>query len=150
MTTSGPETPASPTLGERLDFVLGFLRRRYLIVTVCLLLSLALGALYLFTAPPTYTASATMMIETRKGVLQDYLVGNTPPDPAWVESQIGVLKSVNVAAYVVKQLRLAEDSKFIHPQPSLVDKLLARLGWGDSEPNSDAERAERALGALCV
>jgi len=148
MTTSGPETPASPTLGERLDFVLGFLRRRYLIVTVCLLLSLALGALYLYTAPPTYTASATMMIETRKGVLQDYLVGNTPPDPAWVESQIGVLKSVNVAAYVVKQLRLAEDSKFIHPQPSLVDKLLARLGWGDSEPNSDAERTERALGAV--
>src|SRR6266436_9402397 len=114
MSTSAPETPASPTLGERLEFALGFLRRRYLVVSIPLLLSLALGGLYLFTAPPIFTASATMMIETRKGVLQDYLV-NTPPDPAWVESQIGVLKSVNVAAYVVKQLRLAEDHQLIHP-----------------------------------
>src|SRR6266436_8927425 len=121
MSASGFETPASPTLGERLDFVFGFLRRRYLIVTIPLLMSLALGALYLFTAPPTFTATSTMMIETRKGVISDYLVGNTPPDPAWVESQIGVLKSVNVAAYVVKQLRLADDPKFIHPDPTLFD-----------------------------
>jgi succinoglycan biosynthesis transport protein ExoP len=147
MSTSVPETPASPTVGERIEFVLGFLRRRYLVVSIPLLLSLALGGLYLFTAPPTFTASATMMIETRKGVLQDYL-GNMPPDPAWVESQIGVLKSVNVAAYVVKQLRLAEDPQFVSPKPTLFDKLLARLGLSDSEATTDAERAERAVGLV--
>ena len=33
---------------------------------------------------------------------------------AWIESQIGVMRSQNVAAYVVKQLRLAEDPEFVH------------------------------------
>ena len=67
ISASGPELPASATLGERIDFVLGFLRRRYLIILASLLLSLSLGALYLFTTPPTYTASATILIEPRKG-----------------------------------------------------------------------------------
>ena len=63
---------------------------------------------------PTYTGSATMIIETRKGssALPDTF-GGMPPDSAWIETQIGVLKSLNVLAYVVKQLRLADDPQFI-------------------------------------
>ena len=67
ISASAPEGPASPTLGQRIDFVLGFLRRRYLVIGLSLLLSCALAALYLFTAPRTYTGSAVMIIETRKG-----------------------------------------------------------------------------------
>ena len=52
ISASAPQHPASPALGERIDFVLGFLRRRYLVIGLSLLLSLALAALYLFTAPP--------------------------------------------------------------------------------------------------
>src|SRR5262245_56606618 len=115
---------------------------------VPLLLSLAFGALYLRFTPSTYTASATMMIETRKGPLES-LLGNGPPDSAWVESQIGVLKSQNVAAYVVKQLRLAEDAKFIHPDGGLLDKVLSRLGWEDDDaPQSEADRVAAAVGAV--
>jgi polysaccharide biosynthesis transport protein len=155
MSASGPETPASLTVGERFDFVAGFLRRRYLVITVSLLLSLALGASYLLTAPKTYTASAIMIIEPRKGalVLQDSLANNAPPDSAWIETQIGVLKSLNVLGYVVKQLRLAEDPQFIRGDAwsldKLLDKLLARLGWDDApEPNTDAERVGAATAAL--
>jgi polysaccharide biosynthesis transport protein len=145
--TGGPEFPASPTLGERFDFVVSFLRRRYVIILVPLLLSLAFGAVYLRTTPSTYTASATMMIETRKGPLES-LLGNGPPDSPWVESQIGVLKSQNVAAYVVKQLRLAEDPKFIHPDVGLLDKLLSRLGVEDDAPQSETERVAAAVAAV--
>jgi succinoglycan biosynthesis transport protein ExoP len=145
---SRPEFPASPTLGERFDFVVGFLRRRYVIVLAPLLLSLGFGVLYLRTTPPTYTASATMMIETRKGPLQESLLGNAPPDSAWVESQIGVLKSQNVAAYVVKQLRLADNPKFTHPEGGLLDKVLSRLGFEDEAPQSEAERVAAAVGAV--
>ena len=77
-----------------------------------------------------------MMIEPRKGLLSQTLGGDPPTDAAWIESQIGVLKSQNVAAYVVKQLRLAEDPEFIRSGDGLLeellaglDKLLARLGW---------------------
>ena len=53
-----------------------------------------------------------MMIESRKSPLEP-LLGNTSPDAAWIDSQIGVLKSLNIASYVVKQLRLADDPEFI-------------------------------------
>jgi polysaccharide biosynthesis transport protein len=159
MTASGPETPASPTLGERMDFVAGFLRRRYLIILASFLLSLSLGALYFFTAAPTYTASAAILIEPRKGLLQQTLGGDPPPDAAWIESQIGVLKSQNVAAYVVKQLRLAEDPKFIGSGDGpidqllagldkLLDKLLVRLGWEAPEPKTEAEHVGETISAF--
>ena len=150
ISASAPQHPASPALGERIDFILGFLRRRYLVIGLSLLLSLALAALYLFTAPRTYTGSAVMIIETRKGAsaLPDTF-GGMPPDAAWIETQIGVLRSLNVLAYVVKQLRLAEDSQFISGDTwPLVDKLLARLGWSASEPKTEAERVGAAMGAL--
>jgi succinoglycan biosynthesis transport protein ExoP len=155
LSANGPEFPASPTVGERIDFVVGFVRRRYLIILTSLLLSLSLGALYLFTTAPTYTASAMMMIEPRKGLLAQTLGGDPPADAAWVESQIGVLKSLNVAAYVIKQLRLAEDPQFIHSGDGLiddllntVDKLLRRFGWQAPEPKTEAERAGETTNAF--
>ena len=72
---------------------------------------------------------------------------DTRPDGAWLESQIGILKSLNVAAYVVKQLGLAEDPDFIRSD-ELFDKLLDRLGWGNPDPKSNAERFGAALGKL--
>src|SRR5262245_40138453 len=101
------------SLGAVIDFALAFLRRRWLGIAVCLVLSLAVGGAYLYTAIPSYTATATMMLEARKdSILQKSLLGDMPSDPAWIESQIGLLKSQNVAAYVVRQLRLADDPEF--------------------------------------
>jgi polysaccharide biosynthesis transport protein len=150
---SGPEFAVPPTLGERMDFAAGFLRRQYLIILICLLLSLPFGFWNYFTATPSYTASSTMMIETHKSPLQSVL-GETAPEAGWIEGQIGVLKSQNVAAYVVKQLRLAEDPEFVHSNPGLIDRVRARLGWGNSQAKSDAEQAksdaERAAEAVDV
>jgi succinoglycan biosynthesis transport protein ExoP len=159
ISASEPEFPASLTLGQRMDFIVGFLRRRYLIVLASLLLSLSLGALYLFTAAPIYTASSTILIEPRKGLLQQTLGGDPLPDAAWIESQIGVLKSQNVAAYVVKQLRLAEDPQFIGSADGLIgqlidqllarlDKLLVRLGWQAPEPKTEAEHVGDTIAAF--
>ena len=80
------------------------------------------------------------MIETRKSPLQS-LPGDAPPDVAWIESQIQILKSRSVAADVVKRLQLAEDPEFL--RSGLLDKLLARLGW-DSEPAAGAPNSEAA------
>jgi polysaccharide biosynthesis transport protein len=113
-----------------IDFAIRFLRRRYLTIVTCLLLSLAFGTLYLLITPKNYTASAVMMIETRKSPLQS-LPGDKPPDLAWIESQIQILKSRSVVADVVKRLQLAEDPEFL--RSGLLDELLARLNWV-SEP----------------
>src|SRR5262249_43218452 len=85
---------------------------------------------------------------TRKNPLQESLLGNAPLDSAWIESQIGVLTSQGVAAYVVKQLRLADDPQFVRPDPGPFDKLLARIGWGAAEPKSESQRAGAAISAV--
>ena len=134
-------------MGAQIDFVIGFLRRRYLLILLGLLLALPFGALYLYVTPASYTASATMMIESRKNPMEP-LLGNGGPDTAWIESQIGVLRSLNVAGYVVKQLRLADDDQFIRSGVDPFDRFLQRLGWGPAEPKTEAERVSAAIGAL--
>ena len=137
-----PQSQAAPAnLGQRLDYVRGFLHRRYLAIILGLMIALPIGALYAFTSPKTYTASATMMIETRKGPLDR--VATTPLDVAWFETHLQNLKSVNVLGYVVKQLNLADDPEFLRSTP--LDRLLSRIGWSDPEPKSDAERIHRAV-----
>jgi len=125
-----------------MDFVAGFLQRQYVVILIGLLLSLPVGAWRYFATPPSYTANATMMIDTRKGALQS-LLGETIADGPWIESQIGVLKSQNVAAYVVKQLRLAEDPDFIRSDTGLFDRVFSQ------EPaKSDADRTAVAVAVL--
>jgi len=147
MSVSAPEFTETASISEYLNFAIGFLRRRYLIIAICVLLSAAVGALFLYAASPMYTASATMMIETHKdSVLTG--VADLPPDAPWIESQIEILKSQDVAAYVVKQLHLADDSQFPQSSAGLWEKLLNRLGWGPRAPASDAERTAIATGVL--
>ena len=144
----GPELPASPTVGAQIDLVIGFLRRRYRLILLGLSLALPFGALYLYITPATYTASSVMMIEPRKGPFEP-LMGSSIPDTVWIESQSIALKSLNIASYVVKQLRLADDPAFVRSGVWWLDKLLFRLGWGeDPEPRSESERVSAAIAAL--
>ena len=142
---------APPTLGERIDIAASFVRRRYRIILLGMIACLPLGALYHYVTPASYTASTTVVLETQRGLLQESILGQaTTTDGAWIESQIGVLKSQNVAAYVVKQLRLAEDPLFtgISAVPTIFDKALARLGWASTETKTEAERVGAAVAAV--
>ena len=143
MSDTQSEAPAA-TLGQQIDLVTGFLRRRYKLILACLILALPFGGLYLYVTPASYTASSTMLIETRQSPLQQTMSRDPAPDAAWIESQIGVLKSQNVAAYVVKQLRLADDPDFTRSDTGLFDKIRARLGWSVPEPSTEAERTGRS------
>ena len=148
MPRSQSELPtSSPTLGGQIDLVTKFLHRRYLSILICILLALPIGALYLLTTPASYTASATMMIKSRKGPLEP-LLGSGLPDPAWIDSQIGVLRSTNIAAYVVKQLRLADDPAFLRSEGGPFDSLLRRFGRGPTEPETEPERVAAAIGLV--
>ena len=144
------DTPVSAGIGDQIKLVTGFLRRRYPSIVIGLLLSLPFGSSLLFLPRPprTYIASAGMLIETQKSPLSEALVGGTTLGPAWIESQIGVLRSQNVAGYVVKQLRLAEDPQFLRSRLGPFEKLLERLGWASNELNSEAERVAAATTAV--
>jgi succinoglycan biosynthesis transport protein ExoP len=114
------------TFGAIVDLAIGFVRRRYLIILAFLLLSLIFGALYLLLTPPTYTASASMIIDTRASEAvqpSSTQTGGTLVDPAWLESQIGILNSQSVAAYVVRKLQLDSEPEFYAPVPGFLDRL---------------------------
>ena len=135
----GPEisAAAAATIGQQIRLATAFLRRRYLIIVICLLASVILGAAFLHIATPMYTASATMMIEPQKrSISEQSEAGAGPVEAAWIESQIELLKSPTVAAYIVKQLHLGDDPEFI--DPGLLNKLLNRIGWGAPAPESDS------------
>lgn len=138
---------APPTLGQRIDFIRGFLHRRYLVILICLAIVLPFGAFNAVTSPKTYTASSIMMIETRKGPLESQ-ASASPLDAAWFETQLQNLKSLNVLGYVVKQLHLADDPEFLRTESGVFDRFRARFGWADPALKSDDDRVNRAIGIL--
>jgi succinoglycan biosynthesis transport protein ExoP len=146
---NGTDLLPSPTLGARIDFVKAFLRRRYLIILICGILSAPIAALYLFVTPPTYTAAATLLIESQSNALQQSIFGGDMRfDGSWIESQMGVLRSQNVATYVVKQLRLVDDPRLARPDLDIIDKVMIRLGLKPPPPKTETERNIQAVSAV--
>ena len=106
--------------------IVSFLHRQFPVILIVLLVSLALGGLYLITATPRFTGHAVLLIDTHKTqVFQVQApLGDLPIDSATVDTQIEILKSENIATTVVKDLHLNEDPEFISPKPGLIDRLV--------------------------
>jgi uncharacterized protein involved in exopolysaccharide biosynthesis len=107
-----------------------------------------IGAIYVVITPPSYTAQATMIIDTRKVQLfqQQSLISDVPIDAGAVDSQVEILRSENVILPVIKDLRLTEDPEFVEPR-GLVNTLF-QFGMGvfnPSGPSSEFELMRRAL-----
>jgi capsular exopolysaccharide synthesis family protein len=100
---------------ELLDSFVHFLRQQYLIILVTSLLTISLGGIYLIAARPSYTAVATMLIDTRKMqfLQQQPSYSDAQVDSASIESQLRVLQSDDVALAVIKKLQLTDDPEFI-------------------------------------
>jgi polysaccharide biosynthesis transport protein len=146
--SSLPQPGAPPAnLGQQLDSLRGFLQRRYRAIFIGLVIPLPFGAFFAFTSPKTYTATATMTIESRKGPM-DSQANVAPLDAAWFETHLQNLKSVNVLGYVVKQLNLSNDPQFLRTDAAPLERLWSRIGWSAPAPTSDAERVTQAVGLV--
>ena len=90
------------SLEELFKVFIGFLQRQYRIIVLAFLVIMALTITYLITTPPSFTALAKLMIDSRKVQLfqQQSVLGDAPPDPYLVDSQVEVLQSENVALAV--------------------------------------------------
>ena len=99
---------------ELASWALGIVRRQFLLMISIALPVVLLGALYAFTAPPTYTAETTILIDPRKVQLfQGATFAEGQLDSATLESQIELLKSERVGLAVVEKLGLSKDPEFI-------------------------------------
>ena len=154
---------ASPQ--ETLQRYIGFVRQQFLVIALVTLLGVVLGVVYLITTPPSYTAKAKLIIDSRKfnllPVQQQAVWGDFPLDTAAVDSQVEVLKSENVAVSVIKNLHLMQNPEFIAPSGGLMGAIVGFISnpigpiagfisnpAGSSEPTSEFELMRQAVGAL--
>jgi len=110
------------SLAELYASVVGFVRRQFAVIVFVVLFSLALGAVYLFTAAPRFTGRAVMVIDTHKAQFfqTGSPLGDMPIDSAAVDTQIQIIKSDNIALAVIKDMHLNEDPEFISSSPGLI------------------------------
>ena len=104
-TTFNPSYPKQEGLAELVDWVIGLLRRQYLVISFVAALGVAAGIIYLGVATPIYTAQTNVYIDLHKNPIDQHpgIFGN---DPIEIESQIQIIKSKTIASSVIKKLQL--------------------------------------------
>jgi succinoglycan biosynthesis transport protein ExoP len=130
-----------------------FVRRQYPIILFVLMLTLALGTVYLFTAPTRYTGEAVLIIDTHKVQLlqQQSVVGDfAAVDSTTVDTQVEILKSESIALSVIKELHLTEDDEFTHPRGGPIGAVVRMFPavLGSKEPRSEFQLTRAVLGAF--
>src|SRR5271169_1814360 len=108
-----PSPPDSPK--SLVHSVLGLARRQIWVILSSLVLALLAGTVYALLSAPIFTASATMLIDPRKGgVQQKSVLGDAPSDAGWIDSQIGILmlERPKIGTAVAKNLHLTKDPNF--------------------------------------
>ncbi|UWU67629.1 polysaccharide biosynthesis tyrosine autokinase [Bradyrhizobium sp. NC92] len=141
------EADVSPS--QTLTSYLDIIRRQFptivAIVSACVILAL----LYLFTAAPLFTSTASMVIDTRKVQLfqQQSVLGDIAVDSATVETQVEILKSENISLAVIRDLHLIEDPEFTGTGGGLVGTLVGAVSglFSDGHAASEFEQTRKAL-----
>ena len=113
---------------------------------------MALGGIYVLKAPPKYTATVTLLADTRKiELVQQPTVYNEASiqSVGAMETQVELLRSDEVALRVIKKLNLSDDPRFIgsHRQ-SVLRSLLHSVAPGyfaELPALSEDERQSLAL-----
>jgi succinoglycan biosynthesis transport protein ExoP len=81
------------------------------------LVCIVMAGAYLLTAPPRFTSTAVMIIDSRKTQLLQQQASplgvDAPLDSATVDSQVEILKSEKVALAVIKDLDLIHNPEFV-------------------------------------
>jgi polysaccharide biosynthesis transport protein len=123
-----------------------FLSREWRLIAVMTVLSLAIGAAYVATAPRKYTAQADMIIDTEKitWTHSEMSSETRTVDDATVETELETTRSERVAKTVVRQLGLIQDPEFVGPDHGIKARILALFKPG---PESD-ELMQRALSTI--
>jgi succinoglycan biosynthesis transport protein ExoP len=110
---------------------------------------MALGLLYLLTTPPTFTAVAKMLIDTRKvpAFQQQQLFFDQTIDNTAVATQVEVLTSENVSIAVIKDLKLTEDPEFVGPGAGLIGAIFNLISstFDSGTVQSESQLLRRAL-----
>ena len=140
---------ASPA--DSFKSLVDFTRRRYATVVFAIAIALALGLVYILTAPSSFTATSSLIIDTHKLRVfgQQSIFNEMPLDTSAVDSQVEILKSETIALAVIKKLNLTDDPEFVRRGGlvgALVDTFIGFFSSG--EPASEFSLRREAVGAF--
>jgi capsular exopolysaccharide synthesis family protein len=143
--------PANPDEG-RIDLyeVVRLLRRQKRLIASVLAFSILGALLYLAITPARYTASSMLLFDVRKSApFQQQGYGNEAADSAYVDSQVEVLRSEDIARSVIKRLSLLSDPEFA-PPPGLLATAIngLRRVFGAGPASTEADQLTRAVRKL--
>ena len=127
----------------RPEDIIKVIRRQWPVIAGCVAAALLLAFAYLITAAPKFTATMSIMIDTRKSQLfqNQQVLGDMTIDSSAVESQVEVLKSDTIALAVIRSLKLTDSPEFVGSSEGLVSWLISAV-TGGGQPLSD-ERLEQ-------
>ena len=128
-----------------------FLLRQWRLIALVTALAITVGIANLALLPSKFTASADMIIDTKKIVWMqsEMATENRVVDDATVESEIETTMSENVTGTVARRLHLDEDPEFIGTGTSLKSRLFALLK-NKPAPVRELTREERMQGVMAV
>jgi capsular exopolysaccharide synthesis family protein len=137
---------------QRIDLheVFRLLRRQKRLIATVLGFSILGGLLYLAITPARFTASSMLLFDVRKSEpFQQQGYGNEAADSAYVDSQVEVLRSDDIARSVVKRLSLLSDPEF-SPPPGLIGTAIKGLRrvFGAGPLSTEADELARAVRKL--
>jgi Mrp family chromosome partitioning ATPase/capsular polysaccharide biosynthesis protein len=140
ISTQNPRSLTAPGIESSFPDVIDVLRRKWIWFLLGVGLALGAGGLYLFIAKPSYSATAQLLIDTKRSDSPGAQFSIV--DTAVVESQIETLKTDKIAVAVIKKLALDQDPEFI--VPGRLTRLLATTGLVQLEHPSTEQGRLRA------
>jgi succinoglycan biosynthesis transport protein ExoP len=132
---------------ELVEQFTGFVRRQFPIFVFVSASAIALGLVYLFTTPASYTSHAMLLIDSSKlRVLQQQQapISDVPIDAAQVETQVEILKSENIGLSVVKELKLTDDPEFVEAGGGLIGRIWGYLASSQEQTQTQLTRTALA------
>ena len=128
-------------------------RRQWKIVAIGGIVGLILGAIYVFTATPKYTATTTILIDSNNQELTSQVLSQQLPglvdDESTVLSQVEILKSEKIADTVIDKLDLLNDPDFAASRGGMLGaaintaKAFIKEHFSSTDANADDKDAAR-------
>lgn len=135
-------------MGEALVQTLLFLRRRWLSITLCGLIGLAVSVLLVSRIEPLYKSTALLMIERpRNSPLDAERATGLLEQTSYIDGQLFVFYAADILDNVRRSAGLVDDTEFLPSPPGLMDQLANRMGRGPVPLTADQIDAA-AIGKL--
>jgi succinoglycan biosynthesis transport protein ExoP len=130
--------------------IVGFVRRRWPVLVLALALGLTGMQVFLSYATPIYSASVQLLIDTRKQAIErDAALSGLSLETGAIESEVALMRSVQIAKRVVQSLHLDKDLAIVaQPPESVWSDFIGKI-WAAQPPlqPSAARSSVARLGA---